>query len=1042
MPNVKILSRTILLAVTAVFSNIASATTYYVDSAYGKDTNDGHSQSPSASGGPWRSLTHVSSRILAPGDVIRLKCGNVWHESLTISSSGTLEKPITVSSYPVDCANPPVLDGSTPVPEASWKTYKENIYSAKTPLEYIPNGTFSSGPTGWRSYSSKGDERITTASEGCPPSSGNCIHFFSGSSSRNGILSSARIILEPKEHSLSFFLKAAPGAKIWVVLRRDGSPWDPLGLDQVITTTGAWQQFSINFKGKADISNARLDFEVPPNSTIQLDNVSIKAAIGAAHQLIVEGKQMRIARHPNPGHNANRPNSPYFTLAENSDRLSNENGKPGSSYIAVGSDFQIPVGASIVNTNIRIRTNAWMMDDRKATSISGTKILLDKLTSYPLSKGWGYFLYDALWMVDTPREWHHDVQNNTLYIWMPDGLHPANRVRIAHLGTAVNLENLSNITIENLEIKHFKTAINAKSAQNVIVSKNIIHDTTIDAIDGSSSNNVSILGNSITRTGRDAISGFDPITGRFATGMQVIENDLYDTGVVAEDNIPSSAPTRSYAAIRPGTNSRVIGNRVIRSGYHGIWLMANSEATSNHIESPCMVLDDCGGIYIRTRNSQSLVENNLIQNVIGAIEGKPFNYSQGQGIFLDDHTSDVEVYENKIIDAENGIQLHNATQNLLRGNLLIESRKSQIWLQATTKTISTEGDVFNNRIELNSIIPLSTSTGVHFETIFTSTRDFASLSGNQYYSMINPMVARETIGGISSDFSLAEWQTHEENGMARNLDSESVSTSPGATALFRVSSENLIKNGEMSEGLTSWEHWNSVAPYGDLRLDSGLHDQCLAYTAGASLGLVSSSRFSVQKDAMYRISFDLRAGSENQPTLVGVRRGGGGTNGFEWLMPAPVIYASTSWKRHAITFTASKTINAGDPITGDSGARIDFQVATPGQKIWIDNIEIVKLSPVGTETHSTALSNPLRNPIALDCPETTEAALYCDRYSTFPDGAPVIWPVTLEQADAFFIYSRGDTLIDSDSDGIGDIQDNCSDSRPNEVVNSKGCGLK
>lgn len=1034
-------AKLILLSVLSTQPALSSAATYFVDASFGKDTNDGLSATQTGNSGPWRSLATLSARPFLPGDTIRLKCGETWHETLALSTSGSQTSAITITSYPEDCAQKPAIDGSTPVPATSWKQYKGNIYTARSPLEWIPNGNFDLGNSSWRTYSPNGDHRLTTTTTDCAPQSTSCIQFYAGASTRNGIISSSRLSIEPKVYTASFSLKAAPGQKIWVVLRRDGSPWDSLGLDQIITGNGTWQTFSINFRGTADTQTARLDFEAQPNSTIKIDSVSLTSPLAAAHQLVSDGTQLQVARHPNPGHNVLRPESPYFIISENSDRLT-ENGRTGSSFIATGSDFSVPAGISLQNTKIRIRTNAWMMDDRKILSSSGTTITLDRSTSYPLSKGWGFLLLDELWMLDSPSEWHYKSDGNTIFTWMPDGLAPSGKVRIATLDTGVALSGRSNIVVKNLEIKHFRTAINIKNSSGISLIENKIHDTTTDAIDASSSSNALVAGNTIEATGRDAISGFDATTGRFATGMTVSGNIIRDTGVRISNQKVSSTPTRSYAAIRPGTASRVTGNRIINTGYHGIWIMADSEVSGNYIESPCTVLDDCGGIYIRTTDSNSTVTNNVINSVNGAIEGKPFHYSQGQGIFLDDHTSNVIITENKSISADNGIQLHNAYNNTIRENSFFESRKSQIWLQATTNKKNTEGDVFNNRIEFNSIVPLSTSTGVHLETSFSSTLGFAELRENRYYNMITMLVARETINGITTNFNLSEWQSHEELGLARNLDTQSISISPGSSALFKVSSMNMVKNGDMTAGATYWEHWNSTAPFGELKTEPGRDGLVLSYTAGGSLGLVSSSRFSVQKDTIYRMTFDLRSGMDNQATLVGVRRGGGGTNGFEWLMPAPIVYASTSWKRYAITFSASKSITAGDPITGDSGARIDFQVSTPGQQIWIDNVEIVQLAPVGTELRSRVLLNPTEYSIEIDCNDTVGASNFCSRYVSFPDGTSVSWPMLLSSTDAYFVYSQGDTLIDSDADGIGDIQDDCPDTRQNEVVNSKGCGLR
>ena len=72
-----------------------SGTKYYVSASGGNDNNDG--LSPEA---PWKTLRKVSGFTFKPGDGVFLKCGDIWEkDSLGIECSGTLEKPIYLSSY-------------------------------------------------------------------------------------------------------------------------------------------------------------------------------------------------------------------------------------------------------------------------------------------------------------------------------------------------------------------------------------------------------------------------------------------------------------------------------------------------------------------------------------------------------------------------------------------------------------------------------------------------------------------------------------------------------------------------------------------------------------------------------------------------------------------------------------------------------------------------------------------------------------------------------------------------------------------------------
>ncbi len=87
--------RILLLAVCAgLIFQAADATTYYVSSEAGRDTNAGTSEQS-----PWQSLDKVNSGRFLPGDRILLRAGSHWQSSLTIPSSGTAVAPISVDRY-------------------------------------------------------------------------------------------------------------------------------------------------------------------------------------------------------------------------------------------------------------------------------------------------------------------------------------------------------------------------------------------------------------------------------------------------------------------------------------------------------------------------------------------------------------------------------------------------------------------------------------------------------------------------------------------------------------------------------------------------------------------------------------------------------------------------------------------------------------------------------------------------------------------------------------------------------------------------------
>ena len=91
------------------------ATTYYVDSAAGLDTNNGTSAAT-----PWQSLSKVNAYHDVPGDTILFKRGSSWSGNLTpYTSQGAIGLPITFDAYGTG-ANPLITGTGTSATVLIW----------------------------------------------------------------------------------------------------------------------------------------------------------------------------------------------------------------------------------------------------------------------------------------------------------------------------------------------------------------------------------------------------------------------------------------------------------------------------------------------------------------------------------------------------------------------------------------------------------------------------------------------------------------------------------------------------------------------------------------------------------------------------------------------------------------------------------------------------------------------------------------------------------------------------------------------------------
>ncbi len=1039
-------SQLVCVIVLSVVSGWGIAGTYYVDLRVGNDSWSGKASAPAGSpptDGPWKTLSRVKAAALLPGDSVLLRCGLVWREPLVVPASGTSGNPITISTFPADCPTRPVIDGSIDVPSGNWLLNGGRTYRARLPLDAMINGTFSTGLAGWRIWSPHGDGSIADEAA-CADAVGGCLTLKAGSGNVYSLVSSPRFLLQSIDYKALVSVRAPFGTPIQIAVRRDGGSFEVMGLLQTVIATGIWQRFSIPFKGAGDIANARFDIGVPPGVIASIDNVRLEITNITPQQLFVRGRRMTPARYPNRGHDPDRSQSPYLISPVASDQIV-VNGRPGSTYLTMGDDLKLKPGVSITpGLAIRIRTHGWLVDERVVSSVSGKRVYLDKPTSYPLEPSKGYFFMGAAWMLDEADEWQYDAPSNVIYAWMPDGGVPGPRVGLGRMDVGIDAANRSFVVIDGIAVRRTGVGVDLQRTTAVTYRNGTVSDTLNEGLDASGSINDVVENSTFYLTGRDAISGVSPTTGRIATGFRVTGNDVTESGVRIENGVVTSIPVWSFAAIRTGNTSVVSDNRVVNAGYFGIWPLKNSSVTNNYIESSCLVLDDCGAIYVSLPQNNSVVTGNLIYHSVGSIDGKDLDYSQAQGIYLDDSVSGVTVSANTVVDADNGIQLHNASSNDIFNNKFFGNRRYQAWLQEGSKKIRASGDIFGNRFRGNTFVPINGNPSVYHQTLFKSTSAFASYDTNRYSSLSSSTVALETWDQASANYSFPEWKTATTpDGIPRLIEPNGAQVTLGANARFRISGPSILPNSAPDAGVLGWTSWNQKAPFGSLVAMKCSAGPCLKYTGGGSLGLISTPNFSVVKDQWYRITLDMQTGADLQPLVVGIRRGGGGAlNNYDWLMKAPpTLMGSKVWKRYSFPVLVLETVNANDPVTEDKGARVDVQVNNPGQQVWIANVEIVPMAPVGAALRTNIVMNPSRSPMSVACPDADTEPVFCGRYLRLTDGVPVSWPYALPPLGSEIIYSRGDTLVDADQDGIGDAQDVCPGSPIGGAVNASGCAL-
>ena len=1030
----------------------AGAATYYLDSELGSDTWSGRQQAPlgsPATDGPWQSLSKLASITLVPGDIVQLQCGRKWNQSLKLKSSGTAAMPVTVRPISASCAVPPAIDGSQRIEPSNWVLHGGNIYKVSWPPQKISNSGLTTGVAGWTSWSAAGDQKLAFETA-CPASAtgiAGCAGFTSSPSGLGSIAISNNFLTEGGTGYIGEVSLWIPvGARVKVLVRRGSPPYEPVSDVQWATGNGGWQKISMNFFASRTVSDARLDLEVPPATRIYFRGASLKPLLTSPAGAWTDTVPLLPAYHPNRGYDITRLGSVYAKVAADANTITMNN-VTGSTYIDIDASLKLPSGVTPhVGSRLRIRSAPWWIDEVTITSVTGNRLNFTPVTHYPVKASQGYFLLDSLGFLDTPGEWFYDPVAATTYAWMPDNSMPGNRVRMGVLGKGIDLAGLSYIVIEGLDIRYTGTGADLTGTRGITLRNVTISDTLNAGVLATNASDTHIDVSRFFRTGGDAVIASG------STGLQVTGNDITESGAVmmvgGGNSSPSvwSLPAMTIGAIQTGTTATVTDNRLRYVSGNGIIAKSGDGGIErNAVQDSCLMINDCGGIYVNYVSPRTRIVSNLVERVSGNLDGMAVNArTHAIGIYLDDLSTGMQVTDNTISSADYGIQVHSAYNNQILRNLLHGNRNSQLWFHEQTNMTSVTGDVNNNTVSGNHFFPTTPAVAVRFDGEIGSLTDFGLLSSNRYSALFSPRLVSESWPGQDAAYTLTEWQAATGPGRLRQ-DVGSTWLLQSGYAAYLSAGGNIIPNNALQNGMDGWTWWNQTAPFTRAVMEAcavgNTAGSCLRMNAGGSPTLVSTPNFSVQQDQWYRVSFDAKTSLNGQIISAVVRRGGPAPL-YERLMPATESLAgSATWQRYTFTFRAAKSVTANDPVTRELGARLDFEEIPVGQTLWVANVELVPLLPVESTLHTGLITNPGRTTWSVSCPDQTTNPALCSRYFVFPAATAVTWPVSLPPLGALSLYTVNQNTQDTDGDGVADSQDTCPATSAGSQVNAAGCAL-
>jgi uncharacterized repeat protein (TIGR01451 family) len=766
--------------------------------------------------------------------------------------------------------------------------------------------------------------------------------------------------------------------------------------------------------------------------------------------LFLDNQYQDLARHPNPGFMPERPTNSYLTVAADSDNCSDQT-RTYPTRLLAGGDLTSTgaVESDLIGAGIHYRSNAWSIEDRVIAGYdAATKTFswaaMEPPAGYEICKDWGYYLDNKLWMLDRPGEWYYDQVARQIHL-MPGGGMPEGRVLAGHLEYGVLADQRTHIVIEGISVQKAGTGIRAENGSNITVRNSDIADTD-RAISLQGSENSEVDRCNISNSARDGIWA------AYVPNARITNNTIVNTGVIG-------APRKSVAAIQASChdcresvgNVVIQGNTIRRSGYVGIFVPNQANVSNNVVEDSCLVLDDCGAIYTGGREyrdtkdtaspmrNNSFITGNIVLNATGNPDGRPASFrSAAQGIYLDDFSNTVQVAGNTVVNTDNGLQLHNAADNTVVGNVIYGSRTRAVWFQEDAAA----GAIHDNQFDDNKYFQLNSLESYLLGSTF-NTIDFANYSGNRYSLLYSDVVALEQYkpDGVTTQsipYTFAAWGTAQGDATSTAFDAFSVASG----RVLAISSGNLVANGGLDVDTAGWAKWNANNDAAIERVTC-IVGPCLKFTSGTSSSILSSPRFTLQADKAYRVRVDLRGEAGGEKVDLIVRLNGKDINGndsYAALGLAQTRNLTNQWETYTFVFKAT----ASSPA---NGVRFDFGTpmasASVRPVLFVDNVRIEEVTAEFNDPadDSAILINAAATQQAMDCPDAATNPAKCPQYVRFTDGSPITWPMDVGAMGSEIVVWNANTMNDADRDGVVDESDTCASTYPNAMVDENGCSF-
>lgn len=359
---------------------------------------------------------------------------------------------------------------------------------------------------------------------------------------------------------------------------------------------------------------------------------------------------------------------------------------PNTGYAVIGShNSTASITASSVGSwgegKMYIRINAWTLDSMYFFQSGSTFTFRTALPRTP-TDGKGFIITCNPATLDQIGEWYFNPTTKKVRVYTGSSTTPTGTFEVPQVSDVVNISNLNNYIFQDLDLQGANRNVVLLNQNFGITFRNCtIHLAGQNGISGtsggaSSSTNITVE-NCLIRDCDNYGMDF-----RFSGDNNLVTGSTFKAIGLFPQQGGATPQCRNAVSMHTGSGNKITLCRFDSTGMAGARLRGNNGVVSyNYVTHFSRTLMDIGGIYQAGGGTVSgeKIFNNIVDGTgSGNAEGWG-TFLQASGIYLDDNSNGVEVYNNTLFNCPKaGIYMHNVRNVTAHHNLCYNNGQAQI----------------------------------------------------------------------------------------------------------------------------------------------------------------------------------------------------------------------------------------------------------------------------------------------------------------------------------------------------------------------------